>query len=41
MRIIIAYSVLRTSLAIDHRAVTKNRGLGMFPGYYECEPQQL
>ena len=41
MIMIIAYSVLRISLAIYHRAVTKSRGLGMFPGYYECEPRQL
>ena len=35
MRMIIANSVLHTSLAICHRAVTKSRGLGMFPSYYE------
>ena len=41
MGMIIANSALRTSLAIYHRALTKSRGLGMFPGYYECEPRLL
>ena len=35
MRMIIANSVLHTSLAIYQRAVTKSQGLGMFPSYYE------
>ena len=41
MRMIIAYSVLRISLAICHRAVTKSRSPGIFLGYHECEPRQL